>query len=195
MVRFCTVSAALLVLAGSAPAQVLRGHVEAHSFIGPITQQNVLFNIYLPEGYATSTDRYPVIYHLHGLGGNQNSHIAAVPASFEAAELQGVIGRVIIVFANAYTDSWWADSVTSAKPAETDVVRQLIPHVDANFRTIGTRDARAVQGFSMGGFGATKFYAKFPHIFAACAEYDGAMMTWPNMQLFFPQTASEVFGG
>jgi hypothetical protein len=109
--------------------------------------------------------------------------------------LQGVIGKVIIVFANAYTDSWWADSATSAKPAETDVVRQLIPHVDTNFRTIGTRDARAVQGFSMGGFGATKFYAKFPHVFAACAEYDGAMMTWPNMQLFFPQTASEVFGG
>jgi hypothetical protein len=175
-------------------AQPLRGHVEQHIFVGPITQQAVRFNIYLPEGYSSGTERYPVIYHLHGLGGNEGGpHNTIVPASLEAAELQNIIGPVIVVFPNGYADSWWADSYNSNKPAELDVVQQLIPHVDASFRTIPTREARIVQGFSMGGFGATKFYSKYPHLFAACVEYDGAMFTWLNMVLLQPSTASEIF--
>ena len=108
-------SAAVLFVLGCglvAAAQPLRGTVEQHNFLGPITQRPVLFNIYLPEGYADSAQRYPVIYHLHGLGGSQGGpHNVSVPASFEAAEDAGVIGPVIIVFPNGYTDSFWADSI------------------------------------------------------------------------------------
>ena len=183
-----------ILLAGEVAHAQLGGTVQQHSFTGPVTQQPVLFNIYLPAGYAASTQRYPVIYHLHGLGGNQNGHNTVVPAAFETALAAGIIGPVIVVFPNGYTDSWWADSIGGDKPAETDVVAQLIPHVDANFRTIPTRGARVVQGFSMGGFGATKFYSKFDDLFAACVEYDGAFLTWQNMLLFQPGTASSIFG-
>jgi enterochelin esterase-like enzyme len=181
-------------LSSMAAGQVLRGHIEQRSFVGPITQQPVLFNIYFPEGYAAGTQRYPVIYHLHGLGGSQAGHNVVLSASLEAAQAQSLIGPVIIVFANGYSDSWWADSIGGDKPAETDVVRQLIPYVDASFRTIPTREARVVQGFSMGGFGATKFYSKFPHLFIACVEYDGAISTWQNMQTFNPINAATIFG-
>ncbi len=189
-------SAALILgIAGAACAQPLNGTIEQHSFIGPVTQDPVLFNIYLPEGYATSTERYPVIYHLHGLGGSQGGpHNVSVPASFESALAANIIGPVIVVFPNGYTDSWWADSIGGDKPAETDVVLQLIPHVDANFRTIPTRGARIIEGFSMGGFGTTKFYSKFNSLFAACIEYDGAMVTWSFVQQFHPSAASGIFG-
>jgi enterochelin esterase-like enzyme len=179
----------------AAQAQPLRGTVEQHSFVGPITGRTVFFNIYLPEGYAAGSERYPVIYHLHGLGGSQGgSHNTTVPRSFETAQTEGVIGPVIVVFPNGYADSWWADSISGHKPAETDVVLQLMPHVDANFRTVPTGGARAVTGFSMGGFGATKFYSKFPEHFAVCVEYDGALLTWAGMQLFQAQAAAEIFG-
>ena len=174
----------------------LHGTVQQRSFLGPVTQRTVSFNIYLPEGYATSTRRYPVIYHLHGLGGNQGGpQNTLVPASFEAAMAQGVIGPVIVVFPHGYTDAWWADSFDGAKPAEIDVVQQVIPYVDQQFRTIATRDARIIEGFSMGGFGATKFYSKYPDLFAACVEYDGALVTWANMLAYHPQLAASIFGG
>jgi S-formylglutathione hydrolase FrmB len=187
---------AVLVLAGSpfAAAQ-LHGTVQQRSFLGPVTQRTVSFNIYLPEGYAASTRRYPVIYHLHGLGGNQGGpQNTTVPASFEAALAQGVIGPVIIVFPNGYTDAWWADSVDGAKPAEIDVAQQLIPYVDQEFRTIAARESRVIEGFSMGGFGATKFFAKYPELFATCVEYDGALVTWANMLAFHPELAASIFG-
>ncbi|CAG0985236.1 hypothetical protein PHYC_01985 [Phycisphaerales bacterium] len=185
---------ALLVLTAPALAQ-LRGRVEQRSFPGPITGRTVSFNIYLPENYDSTTQRYPVIYHLHGIGGNQGGpQNSTVPASFEAALAQGLIGPVIVVFPNGYTDGWWADSVSFDKPAETDAVRQLIPHVDQTFRTLPTRGARVIQGFSMGGFGATKFYSKFPELFVACVEYDGAIVTWSTMQQFHAAQASAIFG-
>src|SRR6185436_1019574 len=93
-------------------AQSLLGHIEARSFVGPVTGQVVNFNVYLPKGYDQSAERYPVIYHLHGIGGNQGGQQnTTVPASFEAAKAQGIIGPVIVVFPKGYTDSWWADSI------------------------------------------------------------------------------------
>jgi enterochelin esterase-like enzyme len=175
----------------------LSGHIEQQSFVGPVTGQLVQFNIYLPAGYDApgNTHQYPVVYHLHGLGGSQGGpQIQTVPASFEDARAKGIIGPVIIVFANGYVDSFWANAISGLKQAETDVIAQLIPHVDANYRTIAEPGARAIEGFSMGGFGATKCYAKYPELFAACIEYDGAMVTWPVMLQFHAQQAQEIFG-
>jgi endo-1,4-beta-xylanase len=70
-----------------------------------------------------------------------------VPQSFENAAAQNLIGPVIIVFPDGYSDSFWADSIGGDKPAETDVVRQLVPHVDATFRTIADVRSRVMQGF------------------------------------------------
>ncbi|MCE7975187.1 MAG: hypothetical protein DYG92_12830 [Leptolyngbya sp. PLA1] len=176
-------------------AQPLRGRVEQRSFVGPVTGRTVNFNVYLPEGYDTSTERYPVVYHLHGIGGNQGGQQnTSVPRAFEAAHAEGLIGKVIIVFPNGYTDAFWSDSIGGDKPAETDLVLQLIPHVDASFRTIAYPGQRIIQGFSMGGFGATKTYAKFPELFAACVEYDGAIVTWQTMLQSHPDLALGIFG-
>jgi dienelactone hydrolase len=99
----------------------------------------------------------------------------------------------IIVFPDAYRDSFWADSINSAKPAETNLKQETIPFVDTNYRTLATRSRRAIQGFSMGGFGAAKFATKFPETFAACVVYDGALLTWPQMQQRHPIEAAEIF--
>ncbi len=181
------------LFATAAVAQPLRGTVEQRSFVDSTSGRTVAFNVYLPEGYAAATERYPVIYHLHGLGSGRASHNLAVPRSFETAQTQGVIGPVIVVFPDAYQDSWWADSVNSDKPAETDVAGRLVPYVDANFRTIERRGARVIQGFSMGGFGALKFYSKFNDLFSICIEYDGALYNWSTFRFLFASTADEVF--
>src|SRR5262245_5745208 len=124
---------ALFLFSFRAPA-ALNGTVQAVTFAGPVTGQPITFSIYLPPGYAGGINRYPVVYHLHGLGGAHNcQHVSLVPANHELAVAAGLIEPCIIVFPDGYGDSFWADSANSAKPAETNVKREIIPYVDANY--------------------------------------------------------------
>ena len=166
------------------------------SFIGPVTGGEVLFNIYLPEGYETSTSNFPVIYHLHGLfgsqGGDQNNFI---PAVFEEAlETGKITKKYIIVFPNGMTNSMWANSKSGHKPVETNVIEELIPYVDANFKTLSTKENRYIQGYSMGGFGAAKFIGKYPELFQSAVIFDGALHTWNTFKDRHADLATEIFG-
>ncbi|MCX7974420.1 MAG: alpha/beta hydrolase-fold protein [Candidatus Aminicenantes bacterium] len=174
--------------------QTLKGIVEKRSFMGPVTGKKIEFSIYLPENYYSTDEKYPVIYHLHGLGGShEGNHTRIVPASFEKAKEQGVIGPVIIVFPDGYRDSFWGDSFDGNKPAETNIIYELIPYVDSNFRTLSSPKFRAIQGFSMGGFGAAKFLTKFPDLFNAAIIYDGAMLNWEILAIAQALIASTIF--
>lgn len=188
--------AIFLIVAGmnvSGTAQSLRGTILSRRFIGSVTHDTVTYNIYLPPGYAGNTTRYPVIYNLHGLSGSQFSHNVTIAQHFESAQDAGLIGPVIIVFPNGYENSWWADSFNSNKPAETNLVRELIPAVDSLYRTIPDRQYRVIYGFSMGGFGALKFITKFPNLFKTCVIHDGAMHTWKTFAPEFPASTREIF--
>lgn len=183
-----------LIAWSSLLSQSVKGIVEKRSFIGQVTGKKIEFSIYLPENYYSSDEKYPVIYHLHGLGGSyEGNHTKIVPASFEKAKEQGIIGPVIIVFPDGYRDSFWADSFDRSKPAETNLVQELIPYVDQNFRTWGGPKFRAIQGFSMGGFGAAKFLTKFPDLFNAAIIYDGALLNWTSLTLSQALIASTIF--
>ncbi len=173
----------------------LNGTIHEESFTGSISGDNILYNIYLPEGYETSTDRYPVIYHLHGLGGTQGGNQnQIVPELFEDALAQNIIGPVIIVFPNGHNNSMWGNSKDGTKPAENHVIQELLPHVDKEYRTYPIRGSRVVEGFSMGGFGALEYAAKFPELFISCVVYDGALHTWSTLSANQQQIADQVFG-
>lgn len=175
-------------------ASATAGSVQQLSFVAASTGLPVNFSLYLPPSYGSSTRRYPVLFHLHGIGGTHNGNqISVVPRSLEAAVRAGLVPDLIVVFPDGYQDAFWADSVNSAKPAETHVVQELVPYIDAHYRTITAPGFRIVQGFSMGGFGAAKFATKFPSLFATCVIYDGAMLTWPQVQQRHAQQAQEIF--
>lgn len=172
----------------------LSGRIEQGEFPGPISGEIVRYTIYLPPGYDASSARYPVIYHLHGMGGTHDGpQIIVVPNSYEAARGAGMIGDAILVFPDGYDDSLWVDSSTSNKPAETTAIHELIPHVDSTYRTLACRSGRAVQGFSMGGFGAPMYGAKFPDLFCAVASYDGSLADWATVLRVRPDLAAELF--
>lgn len=176
-------------------ANVTFGSVEPMSFTAGSTGLPVNFTVYLPPSYASSaTRRYPVLFHLHGIGGAHNGNqIVAVPRSHEAAVRAGLVQELILVFPDGFQDSFWADSVNSAKPAETHLVQELLPYIDNNFRTIAAPGFRIIQGFSMGGFGAAKFATKFPDRFRTCIVYDGAMLSWNQVRQRHPQQSQEIF--
>lgn len=108
--------------------------------------------VVLPDQYARgkAADRFPVVYLLHGSGGDytdwtSNSQIGKLADRY----------HVILVMPDGGHESWYIDSpVDPHSRYETYVGTEVVGYVDAHFRTIATRQARAITGLSMGGFGA-----------------------------------------
>lgn len=149
--------------------------VEHHTFESKAIKGRVGYSIYLPEQYAQSTDRYPVLYWLHGKNGNEvrSAHVARY---LRDAVKRGVLPPTIMVFVNGGAGSFYSDSHDGRYPVETMLIDELIPHIDATYRTIREGRARMLEGFSMGGFGALKFAAKYPQMFGSVTTFGGAFL-------------------
>ena len=143
-----------------------------HEYDSVAMKAKVGYSIYLPPGYgdAGNETRYPVIYWLHDLDETEVPNSAGLQMVDDAIRA-GKAPPMIVVFASGGRRSWYADSVSRQHLAETTIVRELIPLIDANHRTIGTRGGRAIQGFGMGGTGAIKFGLKYPELFSSVVAY------------------------
>ena len=134
--------------------------------------------ILLPQGYAGSARRYPVLYLLHGTSGGADDWVRMGDARRTTA------GRdLIVVMPDGGYDSngggWWTNWVDQgtalgAAGWETFHVRQLVRWVDAHLRTIPRRGSRAIAGLSQGGFGSFSYAARHPDLFVAAASFSGA---------------------
>jgi acetyl esterase/lipase len=140
------------------------------------------FLLYLPPDYPTArTRRYPVIYRLHGLTDTSRQQAWYVEM-IDRAIREGRMPPTIVVFVQGLPRGWYVDSFDGKQPVETTVIKELIPYVDANYRTIATREGRAVEGFSMGGFGSLRLGFKYPDLFATVSSFAAALHTLAEMQ-------------
>jgi acetyl esterase/lipase len=122
--------------------------------------------IYLPPGYDKApAKRYPVLYYFHGGGGSQRVGDIWVQ-KLDAAIKAGVCPPMIAVLVEGLPGGSFLDSPDGKTPIESVIIKDLIPYVDANYRTIPRRDARALSGLSMGGYGAFHFGFKYPEMFS-----------------------------
>ncbi|MEI7032789.1 esterase family protein [Streptomyces pratensis] len=132
---------------------------------------NPAVNVLLPDGYHTSGRRYPVLYLLHG---GQQDFI-----TFDAHHnIRGLTAwkDLIVVMPDGGRAGWYSNPVSTtvgARDWEHFHIAQLLPWIDANFRTYAEYDGRAVAGFSMGGFGALKYAAKYYGHFASVSAHSG----------------------
>ena len=127
------------------------------------------YRVYLPPDYdSTPTRRYPVIYFMHGsLVDSKRPIVAGYVARVDAAIRSGVMPPVIVVMPQGLNQNRWMDSRDGTKPMESIIIKNLIPHIDATYRTIASREGRAVEGHSMGGFGALHNGFNNPDVFIA----------------------------
>lgn len=135
------------------------------------TDPNRSLLVYLPAGYDRSSQRYPVIYYLpnalDGFRADFDEHDAQ--ALFDRAMAAGVVGKVIIVTPDLNTPigcSWYVNSPVTGH-WEDFVLTELVPYVDANFRTLASRDSRGILGDRMGGYGAIRFGMRHPEVFGS----------------------------
>ena len=138
--------------------------------------------VYLPPGYDEQPDRhYPVAYLLHALGDSAATMVTpATDGQRWAAPIEDVLdpvfGRMgvppmIVVMPDGWS-RWgcgqWVDSPVTGN-YETYLLEDVIPTVDATYRTITAASSRGVFGFSSGGFGSWNLASKHPDVFGAMA--------------------------
>lgn len=146
------------------------------TFPSKVLGSEVSFLVYLPPGYEKETRRYPVIYWLHGLGGNQRGGATLFVPHVDAAIRKGTLPPAIVVSANGMVTSFYCDWANGQRPIESVIIKDLIPHVDRTYRTIARREGRVIQGYSMGGFGAGHLGFKYPELFGAVFVDAGALI-------------------
>jgi endo-1,4-beta-xylanase len=164
-----------------APADALPSGVTHHTYKSAAMKREVGYCIYLPPGYdQDASNRYPVIYNLHGAGGNEyrTVHNAEV---LHAGVAAGHWPPMIMVFPNGGRATMYQDSADGRFLAETTFIEELIPHIDASYRTIAARQGRAIEGFSMGGRGSTHLALKHPDLF--CSLFNQAGNVYPASQM------------
>lgn len=125
------------------------------------------FLIYLPPDYtAAKSRRYPVLYWLHGGGGSQREG-AWMVERIDREIRSGKLQPMIVVLAQGLPDVRYINSKDGTRPVEDVIIRDLIPHIDAIYRTIPQRTSRGIEGMSMGGYGALRLGFKYPELFGA----------------------------
>ena len=124
--------------------------------------------VYLPPGYAGSNLRYPVLYLLHGGGGDQGDWVTygGIRSIMDDLIDADPTNAAIVVMPDG-RDAQWYDSLDGSIQNQTYVLDYVIPYVDRHFRTIATRGGRAIDGLSNGGYGAMHLAAKAPDRFVA----------------------------
>ncbi len=134
-----------------------QGTVVEDSLFSPSLNAYSKFNVILPEGYSKGHERYPVLYLLHGLGGDYTNWVKLTDMVHYASQY-----RLIIVTPDA-RNGWYTNSpfVQNAN-YENLIVNDVIPGVEKKYRIIQTKFNRAIAGLSMGGYGAVKFGLKYP---------------------------------
>jgi enterochelin esterase family protein len=172
--------ARLLGLAGDVSIDFVRSEALAGNPLGDPSERPVV--VYRPAGYdSEGSRRYPALYVLHGYTGNAAALLATRPWETNVLQWadrlieQGAMAPALVVLVDGFTrlgGSQYVDSVHNGDYA-TYTIRDVLGHVDGNYRTIASEGGRAVLGKSSGGFGAMHLVLQHPGVFAAFASHSG----------------------
>lgn len=157
--------------------------------------------VYLPPAYDREPDRrFPVAFYLAGFMGIGQSQLnwkpwsESLPQRLDRLQAEGAIGPMIVAFPDCFTrlgGSQYINSSVSGHYAD-HLVQELVPRVDAEFRTGGSREHRAVFGKSSGGFGAIVHGMLHPETWGAVACHSGDAYFEFCFGTDLPRTAAEV---
>src|SRR2546423_2941234 len=170
---------------------------ESVAFDSKLVGASLPYNVILPTDYKRGPSkhkRYPVVYLLHGLAGSADDWVSS---RAHLADYAAQYPFIIVVPEGK--DGWYRDGPAANEKFESYFVEELIPDVDRRFRTVASREGRAVAGLSMGGYGSLKFGLKHPELFAFAASMSGALgaPSWtPDQPLpdFVKPSVTRVYG-
>lgn len=146
------------------------------NFESRIVGEKVGYYLYLPPGYDSDAGRrYPILLWLHGAYGRPHE-ASPIIARLDKAIRNGAAPPMIVVSALDPTGlGMWTDSKNGRLPMESLIIKELIPHIDKSYRTLATAKGRAIEGFSMGGYGAAYLGFKYPDLFSSVSMLAAAL--------------------
>jgi S-formylglutathione hydrolase FrmB len=141
-----------------------QGRAECRDVNSKILRRAVPYCIFLPPSYdSNATQKYPVLYFLHGLG------------EIEQA------GR-----------SFYVNSKDGKVRYEDFFIQEFLPIIEKNYRIRATRATRGLDGISMGGYGALRFAFKYPKLFGSVSAHSAALIERPPTVQINPQQQAAV---
>jgi S-formylglutathione hydrolase FrmB len=179
-----------------APREKTKSQVVTETFHSDALGVDKDVMVYLPAGYDPGdARRYPVFYYLSGLGGDETNWIqmGGLDKVADTLELEAIVvmpdGDNNFYFDSAMDTKYEAclkdgegmfirtqsrkKTCVKASKYETYMTKDLIGWVDGKYKTIPTREARAIAGISMGGFGALMLSMRHPDLYSAAVSHSG----------------------
>src|SRR5881396_2664159 len=166
----------------------LAGRLDEHAFESEVLKDNPLGDphlrplwVYVPPGYDDSDERLPSIYVIQGLTGqvdmwrNRTAFRRNFPELADELFASGEAPPCVVVFVDAWTSlggSQFIDSPGTGR-YHTHICDELVPWVDANYRTKAAAENRGIAGKSSGGYGAMVNPMLRPDVFGGLATHAG----------------------
>jgi len=152
--------------------QGMAGNADTIAVYSAAMHKSIPCVIITPTGYRTAVKRFPVIYLLHGHGGNYAQWPRLAPQLKDKADEL----KLIIVCPDGGVSSWYFDSpVDSTFRYETFVTKELVPWIDGNYPTRADRRHRAITGLSMGGHGGLYLGIRHKDLFGGAGATSGGV--------------------
>lgn len=145
------------------------------------------FYLYLPPGYDSTAERYPVVILLRGVEtewidpGQDAARRGSIMTVADSLWRSGALLPVILVMPRIGSPPTWTDM--------TYISDELLPWIDGRYRTLPTRTRRAVDGFSYGGLGSAMLITQAPERFISAGGYDGSLFLYSpaSLELWRPE--------
>lgn len=178
---------------------VPHGSVTRRWYFSPALNKNRRMTIYTPPGYEDSSKNYPVLYLLHGMGGDEEAWMTLGRTSQILDNLiaQGKAKPMIVVMPNGNVSQEAAPGESSLgfyKPTmqlpqtmEGSMEKSfpdVVGFIDKNYRTVKNKSGRAIAGLSMGGYHSLHISKEYPDLFDYVGLFSAAII--PNKDVQSP---------
>lgn len=176
-------------------------HVEYGSLQSAALGKELKFAIQYPPSYQSDSKHvYPVLYFLHGMFGNEREfERRGVASAINKMRQEGKIGEFVIV-SPAGENSFYLNAKNGPR-YEDAIIKDLIPYIEKNYRVMNTQSGRAIQGISMGGWGALLLAFKHPEMFSTVTTHSAALFSelphpsgTDRRSQFMMQIIGKIFG-
>jgi len=158
--------------------------VNFNAFESKALGMQATYSIFLPPSFHREPERkYPAIYFLHGLNNDRTSwtvdRYGRIHEQLEAMMLDRKVPEFLMVHPDG-GNSFYCNYADGTRKYEEYVIRDLIDHLEKNYRAKEGRENRAIGGTSMGGYGALKIAMKFPDIYASVVGHSPIIFLGEN---------------
>ena len=182
----------LALAVAAAPAHA-SPRAECRSVPSKLLGRKVPYCVLLPPSYDNDrTRRYPVLYFLHGLGQNEQAMIDS--GGFNLTQdlwEQMQLGEFLIVAPDG-DRSFFINSRDGKRPYEDFLVQEMLPYIDAHYRTKEGRHNRGIAGVSMGGYGTLHLALRHSDLFGSVSANSAALIAKPPEDRGDPESATAI---